>query len=188
VNFPVRVTGRRQDLYEAGPEQEIPTPHASLMAGHWELSAQAGADKYIESIGNSRGELRHEGQPEKVIEWFDIFIEARYSSRIRIVVADKAAQITGTITKEGKAVPGAPVFLWPLAESARRSLKGYRMVIADNEGKYHFEGLPPGDYRMLATYDYTDIDEAALDEGLAITVHADESQKTSADLPLWTVP
>jgi hypothetical protein len=41
---------------------------------------------------------------------------------------------------------------------------------------------------MLATYDFTEIDEAALDEGLAITVHAEASQKTSADLPLWTAP
>jgi hypothetical protein len=188
VNFPVSVTGRRQDLYEAGAEQEIPTPKATLLAGHWEMSAQAGADRYIESISNNRGEVRREGQPEKAVEWFDIFVEARYNGRIRITVADKAAQITGSVTKEGKAVPGAPVFLWPMAEAARRSLKGYRMVIADTEGKYHFEGLPPGDYRMLATYDFTDIDEAGLDEGLAVVVRAEESQRTAADLALWIAP
>jgi hypothetical protein len=188
VNFPVTVTGRRQDLYEAGAELEIPTPHATLLAGHWEMSAQAGSDKYIESISNNRGEVRREGQPEKSIEWFDIFIEARNNSRVRITVADKAAQITGGVSNEGKAVPGAPVFLWPLAESARRSLKGYRMVIADTDGKYHFEGLPPGNYRLLATYDFTEIDEAGMDEGLAITVRAEESQTTSADLALWIAP
>jgi hypothetical protein len=59
------------------------------------------------------------------------------------------------------------------------------MVIADTEGKYHFEGLPPGDYRMLATYDFTEVDEGSMDEGQAITVRATESQRTSADLPLW---
>jgi protocatechuate 3,4-dioxygenase beta subunit len=188
VNFPVTVTGRRQDLYDAETEQQIPTPHATLLAGHWEMSAQAGEDKYVESISTNRGEVRREGQPEKSVEWFDIFIEARYNSRIRITVADKAAQITGSVTKEGKGVPGAPVFLWPTSEAGRRSLKGYRMVIADTEGKYHFEGLPPGDYRMLATYDFTEIDEASLDEGLAITIHAEASQKTSADLSLWISP
>jgi hypothetical protein len=188
VNFPVTVTGRRQDLYEAGAEHEIPTPHATLLAGHWEMSAQAGSDKYIRSITTNRGELRREGQPEKSVEWFDIFVEARYNVRISIIVADKAAQITGSVTKEGKPVPGAPVFLWPQAEASRRSLKGYRMVFADTEGQYHLEGIPPGDYRMLATYDYTDIDESALDEGQAITVHAEESQKTTADLPLWIAP
>jgi len=188
VNFPVTVTGRRQDLYEAGAEHQIPTPHATLLAGHWELSAQAGSDKYIRSITTNRGEVRREGQPEKSVEWFDIFVEARYNSRISIIVADKAALITGSVTREGKPVPGAPVFLWPQAEASRRSLKGYRMVIADTDGKYNFEGLPPGDYRMLATYDYTEIDESAMDEGQAITVHAEESQKTTTDLPLWIAP
>ncbi len=188
VNFPVSVTGRRQDLYESGSEQQFPLPRATLLAGHWEMSAQAGSDKYIESISNFRGDVRREGQPEKAVEWFDIFIEGRYNARIRITVADKAAQITGSVMKEGKGVPGVPVFLWPLAEAARRSLKGYRMVIADTEGKYSFEGLPPGDYRLLATYDFTEVDAAAFDEGLAITVHAEESQKASADLSLWIAP
>ena len=188
VNFPVSVTGRRQDLFEAGEEHQIPTPHAALLAGHWEMSAQAGSDRYVESISTFRGEVRREGQAEKSVEWFDVFIEERYSSRVSITVADKAAQISGNVLQEGKGVPGAPVFLWPLAENARRSLKGYRMVIADTEGKYHFEGLPPGDYRMLATYDFTDVDEASMDEGLAITVHAQESQKASADLTLWVAP
>jgi hypothetical protein len=159
-----------------------------MLAGHWELSAQAGADKYIESIANFQGQVRRELQIEKSVEWFDVFLDMRSSARVRIIVADKAAQISGGVTREGKAVPGAPVFLWPLAEGAKRSLKGYRMMIADSEGKYHFEGLPPGNYRMLATYDFTEIDEAALDEGLAVTIHAEASQRTTADLVLWIAP
>jgi hypothetical protein len=41
---------------------------------------------------------------------------------------------------------------------------------------------------MLATYDFTEIDEAALDEGLAVTIHAEASQRTAADLILWIAP
>ncbi len=187
VNFPVTLTGRRQDLYEAGTEQQIPTPKATLLAGHWELSAQAGPDRYIESIANLYSGVRREGQ--KSVEWFDVFIDMRNTARVRITVADKASQIVGSVTnKEAKPVPGAPVFLWALAEGARRSLKGYRMVIADTDGKYHFDGLPPGDYRMLATYDFTEVDEGSMDEGQAITVRATESQRTSADLSLWVAP
>ncbi len=189
ANIPVTVSGRRQDLYEAGAEQQIPTPRATLPAGHWEISAQAGPDNYVESITNFQGQVRRELQAEKSIEWFDIFIEMRNSARVRIEVADKAAQLTGSVTDtHGKGVPGAPVFLWPLAEGAKRSLKGYRMAIADTGGGYHFDGLPPGDYRMLATYDFTEIDETALDEGKAITVHAAEGQRTAADLALWVAP
>lgn len=188
VDFPVTVTGRRQDLYDAGAEQQLTTPRATMLAGHWELSAQAGADKYIESISNFQGQLRRELPVEKSVEWFDIFLDMRSMARVRITVADKAAQIGGSVMKEGKPVPGAPVFLWPLAESAKRSLKGYRMTIADTDGNYRFEGLPQGDYRMLATYDFTEIDEAALDEGLAVSIHAEASQRATADLPLWVSP
>jgi len=188
VDFPVTVTGRRQDLYDSGTEQQLTTPRATMLAGHWELSAQAGADKYIESISNSQAQLRRELQREKSVEWFDIFLDMRNSARVRITVADKAAQIGGMVTKEGKGVPGAPVFLWPIGENAKRSLRGYRMVFADSDGKYQSGGLPPGDYRMLATFDFTEIDEAALDEGLAVTIHAESTQRTTADLLLWFSP
>jgi protocatechuate 3,4-dioxygenase beta subunit len=186
-NLPVTLTGRRHALYDSGTEQPIDTPRADLLAGHWEISGQSGPDHYIQSITNAYGPARSD-QAEKAVEWFDVFIEMRPQVQVRITVGDRAAQISGTITKDAKGVPGAPVFLWPLAEAGRRSLKGYRMTIADTDGKYQFTGLPPGDYRMLATYDFTEIDEASLDEGLALTIHADEGQRTSADLPLWVSP
>jgi hypothetical protein len=189
LNFPVTITGRRQDLYEAGAEHQIPATKATLLAGHWEMSAQAGPDKYIQSIANLYSQVRRDLQKEKSVEWFDVFIDMRNLARVSITVADKAAQISGSvINKEAKPVPGAPVFLWPLAEGAKRSLKGYRMVIADTEGKYHFDGLPPGDYRLLATYDFTEVDEGSMDEGQAITVRATESQRTTTDLSLWLAP
>lgn len=186
-NTPVTVSGRRHDLYDSSAEQQIPTPRATLTAGHWELSAQAGPDQYVESIVN-QFQVRRGQQPEQSVEWFDVFIEMRGQARVVITVADKAAQIGGIVSKEGKGVPGAPVFLWPVSESGRRSLKGYRTTIADTDGKYRFTGLPPGDYRMLATYDFTEIDESALDEGLAISVRATESQGTEANLTLWIAP
>ncbi len=187
LNTPVTVTGRRQDLYDSGAEKQISTPRATLAAGHWELSAKAGPNQYIDSIANPF-QVRRERPMEKAVEWFDVFIEMRGQARIQIVVGDKAAQIAGTVTKDGKGVPGAPVFLWPDSEDGRRSLRGYQTTIADTEGKYRFTGLPPGDYRMLSTYDFTEIDEASLDEGLAIGVRAPESQITTADLGLWIAP
>ncbi|HVO99887.1 MAG TPA: carboxypeptidase-like regulatory domain-containing protein [Bryobacteraceae bacterium] len=187
LNAPVTVTGRRQDLYESSPAQQISTPRTSLTPGHWELTAKAGPDQYIESISNQY-QVRRERPLEKAVEWFDVFIEMRGQARIQIIVGDKAAQISGTVAKEGKAVPGAPVFLWPISEDGRRSLKGYQTAIADDAGKYRFTGLPPGDYRVLSTYDFTEIDETSLDEGLAISVRAPESQVTTADLALWVAP
>jgi hypothetical protein len=184
----VSVSGRRHDLYDAEPEQKIETPRATLTAGFWEISAVAGPDQYIESIGGRFAQSRHPIPIEQSIEWFDIFIEMQRPQQVSIVVADGAGKIAGSVVKDAKGVPGAPVFLWPVSEAGKRSLKGYRMAFADTDGKYQFDGLPPGDYRMLATYDFTEIDETSLDEGLAITVHATGSQKTTTDLPLWVSP
>jgi hypothetical protein len=182
----VVVTGRRQDLYDAGMEQQIQSG-ASLLAGHWEMSAEVGPDQYVESM-TSRAQPRRDIPLEKSIEWFDIFLDMRFPAQVRIAIQSKAAHIGGSVTTEGKAVPGAPVFLWPIADNARRSLKGYRMVFADSDGKYRLDGLPPGNYRLLATFDLTEIDEAAMDEAQAISIHAEESQIAAADLTLWVAP
>lgn len=183
---PVVVTGRRQDLYDSDAEQQLPL-RTTLMAGRWEISAQAGPDQYIESINNGNG-MRRNNLLEQSIEWFEILVEIQRPQQVRIVVSGPAGRIAGAVTKDTKGVPGAAVFLWPISETIRRSLRGYRMAIADTEGKYHFDGLPPGDYRLLATFDFTEVDEAALDEGQAIVVHAAESQRTTADIPLWIAP
>jgi protocatechuate 3,4-dioxygenase beta subunit len=182
---PVIVTGRRQDLFDSDREQQLPM-RGPMMAGRWEVSAQAGPDEYIASIGNYSA--RQRPAETAAADWFDILVEIQRQQQVRIVVAGPAAKIMGAVSKDGKGVPGASVFLWPATEAIRRSLRGYRMAIADTEGKYHFEGLPPGDYRMLATFDFTEIDEAALDEARAVVVQAKESQRTVADLTLWVSP
>jgi len=106
---PVTITGRRQDLYDSGTEQKIEMPKATLLAGHWEFSGQASPDTYVESIRNNY-QVRREQQPDKSVEWFDVFLDARSQGYVQVAVADKAAQITGSVMKEGKAVPGGPVF------------------------------------------------------------------------------
>ncbi len=83
---------------------------------------------------------------------------------------------------------GAPVFLWPLADEARRSLRGWKQVLTDADGHYKFDGLPPGDYRLLSTFDISDMDEEILDEAQAITVKVEASQKSSVDLAVWVAP
>jgi hypothetical protein len=120
-------------------------------------------------------------------DWFDLFIETRNFSQVTIVVSDQGAAIQGSVTKDTKGVPGAPVFLWPMDESARRALHGWRETIADVDGHYKFDSLPPGDYRVLATFDLSEVDQEKLDEARAITLHVDAAGAT-AELPLWIAP
>jgi hypothetical protein len=92
------------------------------------------------------------------------------------------------VAGDGSASPGAPVFLWPVAESARRSLAGPRQVVADTAGKYRFDSLPPGDYRVFASFDFSGVDLENFDEAQAPVFTVQAGQTAAADLRLWAAP
>lgn len=197
LDIPLVLLGRRQDLAEAENEQEISRPRSTLSPGHWEMRARVPAGQYVESITAQRGSPRRTWSVDHPPDWFEVFIDMR-STRILITVSDQAGQITGKVTADkvtgdkvtgdGKAVAGVPVFLWPVAESARRSLNGPAQTLSDNEGHYRFDSLPPGDYRVLASFDVNEIDQDLIELSQAPVVHADASQTATVDLTVWVAP
>jgi hypothetical protein len=188
ADIPIALSGRRQDLSETEPWQEIARPRATLAPGHWEFSAHAPSGQYVESIINLRGQPRRPGRAERPSDLYEAFIEARMGSRIRITVSDKAGQIAGRVVVDSKPVPGAPVFLWPVADSARRSLGGPLQALSDTEGRFRFDSLPPGDYRLLASFDVNEIDEELIERSQAVVVHADALQTANTELTVWVAP
>jgi hypothetical protein len=120
-------------------------------------------------------------------DWFEVYIDPRYA-RVLISVSDHAGQITGKVTSDGKPAPGAPVFLWPVAESARRSLSGSVQTLTDTDGHYRFDSLPPGDYRVLSSFDVNEIDADLIDQSQAPAIHVDASQTANIDLAAWVAP
>jgi hypothetical protein len=188
VDLPVKLTGRRQDQSESEPSREITGPRTTLTPGHWEFQAHAPPGMYIESISNYRAAPRRPWKAERVSDWYEVFIEARSPSRIRITVSDRAGQIAGRVITGGQPVPGAPVFLWPVAESVRRSLSGSLQMLSDTDGRFRFDGLPPGEYRILASFDVNEIDEELIELSRAAVVHADAAQTANIDLAVWIAP
>jgi hypothetical protein len=187
LDTPVTLIGRRQDLSESEPAREIKGPRAILAPGHWEFRARVRPGKYVESISGSYA-LRRPWRPERPSDWFDVFIEPRFATRIRITVSDRSGRIAGRVIAGAKPAPGAPVFLWPVADTARRSLGGPLQVVSDTEGRFHFDSLPPGDDRALASFDIPEIDEELLELSQAITVHAAASETATVDLGVWSPP
>ncbi len=185
ANIPVKIFGHRQDFSESGEDREIPL-HGYLPPGHWELRAETPPGTYVASMTNYAS-IRHKDDLHSA-DWFDVFIEGRSFSQVAVTVSDQAATMQGTANSDGKPVAGAPVYLWPVEENARRSLHGYRSTIADVDGHFKFEGLPPGDYRMVATFDLSWIDEEKIEETHAISVHVDAGGQPAADLALWIAP
>jgi hypothetical protein len=181
------LSGRRQDLSETENEQPIAT-RALLTPGRWEVKARVGPGQYVQSIVNPLAPPRRRRAPESHPDWYDVFIEHRGTSQILVSVSDQAAEIQGTAKEDGKTVAGVPVFLWPMDASTRRSLGGFRQVLSDTEGRFRFDGLPPGNYRLLASFDVSEVDEDVLEEARATTLEAKPSQTTAVDLLLWNAP
>ena len=189
MDIPVTLIGRRQDVAETEAARDIARPVANLAPGHWEFRARVPTGQYVESITASRGPSRRPIKAERAADWFEIFIEPRFPARIRITVSDQAAQIDGRVMADSnKPVPGAPVYLWPVLESARRSLSGPVQALADTDGHFHFDSLPPGDYRILASFDVYEIDEGIMELSRAATVHADALQTAKVDVGVWIAP
>ncbi len=64
---------------------------------------------------------------------------------LEITLSADGGEIAGTAHgADGKPLPGALVQIWPAGGESARSLK------ADENGAFHFRGLPPADYRVIA--------------------------------------
>jgi hypothetical protein len=186
---PISLTARRQDPAGPGAEREIKTAQTTLEPGYWELSARINPGQYVESIANRfGGGSRRSWRSERPTDWFEVFIEGRQQASIRVIVSDKGGVITGIVQTEGKPVPGIPVFMWPVAEQARRSLRGQLQTLSDVNGQFSFASLPPGDYRVVATFDLSEADEESMDLARAVTVHVNASQTANAPLTPWVAP
>ena len=127
-NIPVTLTGRRQDLSETEPEHEIKWPRMALAPGHWEFRARAPSGQYVESITHLYGMARRPSKAERPSDWYEVFIESRMPSRIRVTVSDQAGQITGRVMADSKPAPGAPVAVARGHDPAKNepTLRGWR--------------------------------------------------------------
>jgi hypothetical protein len=55
-------------------------------------------------------------------------------------------------------------------------------------GNYRFDGLPPGDYRVLSTYEYASPDSNAFDIAQASSLRIESSTNPQVDLALYGIP
>ena len=61
------------------------------------------------------------------------------------------------------------------------------MVWTGTGGQYQFDGLAPGAYRLLSTFEYQSPDAAAMDAARAAIVKAEEGRTVVQDLELYVI-
>jgi Carboxypeptidase regulatory-like domain len=187
-NNMLTLTGRRDDLSEVDQARAIKTPRTTLAAGYWDLQGSAGSGQYVESIGPPTPLASRIGAEQAPDDSFRVLIANRPGMSVRVVIAEPVGAIAGGVAQGGNPVPGVPVFLWPAADEVRRQLGGTRQILSNTDGKFRFEGLPPGDYRLLASFDIQEADAEIVELANAVKIHAAASESAAVELPLWMAP
>jgi hypothetical protein len=178
---------RRVDLDGTGPVRTL-AARDTITPGLWEFSMQPGPDYYVVSIaGRTGGRLRAEsdgvprGDPTAA-GWFAI--DVGNFMQISVTLSQKTASIAGTVSTRGHAVIGAPVYLElydpSLSDQKLRSWNGRTGI----DGKYRFEGLGPGRYRMLSSFDFDPNDPYVMDRAPALVLREGDNAMEGLEMIL----
>lgn len=167
------VNARRADL--DGPSDEATLHGQTLAPGPWEFMVRPSASDYLVSIRN-----QGDNTPVPLAQdgWFPV--EIGTAPHLEVNLSGKPASISGIVQASSMPVTGAPVFLQLLNPLRPDLVLQSWDVRADERGHYAFNSLPPGDYRLMSSYEL-DYDEPVAREKSAM-LHLTEGQ--SAEQPL----
>jgi len=183
----VPILARRKDLAGEGEVTRISKDTVRLLPGYWELTALPAPNRYQVSISSMTGP-RRASKAGQSPEWYEIHLGAAERTWVRVVLSSRPATLAGCVTARGDAMAGAPVYLWPSSPETRRRMNGMKMGRADSRGMYRFEGLGPGSYLLLSSFDLGEVTEQVLTEARAASIMLDEGQAGVRDLTLYEAP
>ena len=87
-----------------------------------------------------------------------LHIERQPNVPLEIVIGTDSGAVDGTVTNN-KQEPSANVTVVLVPDPVHRNRSElYRSVATDSQGRFHFEGVPPGDYKLFA---WEDVDSGA---------------------------
>jgi protocatechuate 3,4-dioxygenase beta subunit len=175
-----QVLARRVDRAGPGEIQEIAVGRsgAMLLPGRWQVSLKTPPGYYVAQLLSSS----MAPNPRRADGWNDITIT--HAARIVFVVATSPGGLHGQVTGTAhEAVAGAPVYLEPIDAASGARVGDLRTAITDTRGQYHFYGLAPGPYRILATFEYQSPDEETMARS-AKTISISERSDTDLALDL----
>ena len=178
----VRVMARRRDLAGIGRTQtlELAGDRLAFLPGRWELALAPEPGLFVSSLSNSRPQP---AEPARADGWNEFVINGS-GEQVQFVLSATPGQVHGTVIGAGHApVAGAPVYLEAFDASARRRVKDLQITHADALGRYHFQDLAPGNYRVLSSFDF-DAPDGPLDVRGAKSLKVDEGSDLAQDLDL----
>lgn len=183
---PFRVLVRHKDLSGAGRSEamRLTNGRGELLPGRWDVALAPTPAGYASGFWGPPPDRR-----ERADGWNEIVAVPGPVIPLRFVISTKPAALHGTVSGPGRdAAAGAPVFLEPYDVPGRRPLGEVRFSRTDMRGQYYFYGLAPGDYRVVSTFEFRQLDSATLDLMAPKTVRLTEAKDDSMDLDLYVIP
>jgi hypothetical protein len=179
-----RITARRKDLDGAGQPEVLKLVNGSapLGLGRWEMMVAPPPGYYTAQVTGSY--TAPDSQSERGDGWNEIYL--RGSDAVTIKLSSRPASIHGIVSGPGHdPAPGAPVYLEAFDKDSRKRLAELRTTRTDLRGQYRFNGLAPGLYRILGTFEYENPDAESMEAAGARWVTLVEATDTSQDLDLY---
>ncbi len=182
----MEILARRKDY--AGVEQpqliKLSSDRAPLPPGRWEVMARPPAGHYVSGfLGPTRG-VQGKSRPDG---WNEILLSSGAYANVRFTLATGAGSIHGAVKSAGETVAGAPVYLETYDSSTRQRVDELRSTRTDMRGSYRFDGLPPGVYRVLSTFEYQQPDESVMTNASAPSIQVESNSSPKVDLDLYVI-
>jgi len=110
------------------------------------------------------------------------------STPLDVVISAKGAQIDGSVTNE-KQEPARGIQAVLIPDQHRDRTDLFKTVLTDQNGRFSFRGVPPGDYKIFAweaieQFSYYDSDVVQRFESKGKPIHVNESDKANAEVKI----
>ena len=134
-----------RDLMADGQERRLDCgKQMALPAGSWRIRPLPLSNAYVDTLaGISAPEGRSDG--------FPLVLRPEETRELSATLGAKPASVRGQVlVRGGDAAAGIPVGLLAIDDGVHRRMGGARLTRADAQGRFRFDGLEPGDYRVFS--------------------------------------
>ncbi len=176
-----QTTLRRKDLAGVGPLVTLPANSDRIMLtpSRWETILQPPSGYYVSNFSPT---TRRNPRPDS---WNE-FLAGPYTY-VRFAIAGGPGELHGVVKSSGDPVVGAPVFLEGFDPATRQRVTELRVARTDGHGMYRFQGLAPGTYRVLSTFEFQSPDAETMDMVAAPTLKVEAHSDQQYDLDLYGI-
>ncbi len=179
----MQMFARRQELSGPSERQKIDLRADSvrLPPGRWEFAIDPSSVLYASGFQTNGSPV-----PGRADGWnADMIVSGVGVNTVKFVLSNSPGSVHGAVTLGTQQALGAPVFLESSEIEPARRFREPFMIRTNTRGQYQFSGLAPGEYRLLATFEYQSPTAAEFDLARAVTIKIEESRDLQQDLNLF---